>query len=401
MEYLNPATLKLLTYLLYQEDLVYFGVLSDNDRLNFIKDVSKHKLDKAFFFTISFQARNEAKDKIIEMHNSIMSAIATGEDKTNNQSIQETLSKIMDYTPNDPKLTTSEILSLINLRVIDNGLITFPLIVHINKPNIAELYKYLASYMKAFEQNTLISMDNFYSFEKHLMSIPENVFKRPFEEYGKTFTINERLEKLNTKRKEERTINGITHSSRRSDMMKCLRFYELLFYLETNKYINIIECSFDERKSSYMSYQNTDKLPEKYYYLNIKITLNKTPEEIYDISKYWLYYGDIRVNESDAVAYYKENRYPFKAISGKAFKLLCYLVEHHGDKIPIKKAYSALTTEADDRNDKEKAKDYKKKIKDYVKEIKKNLGILKDKNPSADIMVIEDSVILIANPPKK
>ena len=42
--------------------------------------------------------------------------------------------------------------------------------------------------------------------------------------------------------------------------------------------------------------------------------MNKSPEEILDIENYWSTYGDIRVNEKDGVAYYKNNRRPQRRV---------------------------------------------------------------------------------------
>lgn len=258
------------------------------------------------------------------------------------------------------------------------------------------LQDYISKYIDEFENNSLHSIVNYYSFEKHLSVIPY-IFQGYYEKFGKRFTITEKMDTFFSGNQVGKIGENV--KVRRFEKLKnVFRIYEILLYLEKKKYIKLLDCSF----TSY-TYLNFDKVinNEDKYSFNISVLFFKSPAEICDIAGYWSYYGDIKVNKKDGVAYYKNNRYPFKSTKGRAFKLLCFLVKNHGEKIPIDRAYYAIIEDDDLGEIGDKLKYMKKYIKDYVKEIKKNLGISKDKNPSMDIMVIKDLVMMISNPPIK
>jgi len=259
------------------------------------------------------------------------------------------------------------------------------LYINVDKDKLPILEEYLSKYIDNFANQNLQSINNYYSLDKHLYFITL-IFKECYKKFGNCFTIKENFYVYLSNNKFEKDFNSFN-----------FRLYEILLYLEKKEYIKIIDYSFTDRYITSLDKvsNNEDKYP-----FHVKILLKKTPSEFYDIEKYWSYYGDIRVNETDGVAYYKNSRYPFKSTKGKAFKLLCFLVKNHGRKISIKDAYKAVY-ENDSAKENITFKEKKNYIKDYIKEIKKNLGILEDENPSLDIMVIKDSVLLISNPPIK
>ena len=86
-------------------------------------------------------------------------------------------------------------------------------------------------------------------------------------------------------------------------------------------------------------------------------------------------------------------RYQFQATGGKAFKLLCYIIKKQGVEISIEEACVVVSIEH--IADKKK----KNRIKDYLREIREKLKISEDQNPSVNINIINNYLVLISNPP--
>jgi hypothetical protein len=246
-------------------------------------------------------------------------------------------------------------------------------IIELVKPK--ELSDFFTKYLEDFMNDKLKCVWNVYRFDKQ-MSIMQEILEYNFERYGYRFTINSRLEEIDIENKDDIEKRGRILES--LIILNCKELLTINYFNYITKSTNIYEIN---RPAS----------------LNLNITLKKSPAEMFDINKYWIHYGDIRINESDGIAFYKNNKYPFKSTYGKAFKLLCYLVKNHGQKLPIIETFDNIYPE--NKEITVLSKNKKAKIKDYVKEIKKNLKITEDANPSLDIMIIGDSVLLISNPP--
>lgn len=250
-----------------------------------------------------------------------------------------------------------------------------------HKPFVIELIKseklgnFFTKYLAAFLVDELKSYRNVYCYDKQ-MSVMQKILQYYFERYGYSFTIETKLVETDIENKDD--IN------KRERILESIIVLSMKDLLTINYYDYIPICN------ELYDFRNTTSL-------NINVTLNKSPAEMFDIAKYWTCYGDIRINESDGVAFYKNNKYPFKSVYGKAFKLLCCLVKNHGQKLSIIETFDSIYPDMKEIIIQPKEK--KAKIKDYVKEIKKNLKITEDNSPSLDIMIIEDSVLLISNPP--
>ena len=211
----------------------------------------------------------------------------------------------------------------------------------------------IAEYIEKFKTDLMIQDgENYYTYAKHVQKIKE-LFQQAYLDYGKRFLIDS-------------ANYEIEH----------FLLPEVLYALHTENLIRIHsidvmfadECEFD-------------------------VEFIRSPEEIADIYNFWTFYGDIRVNEENGIAYYKNNKYPFKSIKQESFRLLCYLVRKHGQLIEISEIAEYLGI---DHNI--SANVLKSRIKNIISDIKKNLKISEDNNPTLNIMIQGQRVILIANP---
>lgn len=266
----------------------------------------------------------------------------------------------------------------------------------------ASLEKFVDEYIRNFEEDKLDKdLNNYYPLDTLMSIIPTGLLKPYYDKFLKTsFTIDYNLR--------EADFSLISEISKAN-----IRFYELLLYLNNKKYISIHDkFGFVRDMSSPIRRVTREEIRrgDEKYLLLLNINFNKSPMEIYDISKYWLYYGDIRVNETDGIGFYKQNRYPFQHTKGKAFLLLCQLLRNHGKWLSIIDTYNIICPENIEEEtkltrmemEKEKKNEYKtkkNKIKDYVKEIKKHLKINEDEKPSIFITMNDENVMLISNPP--
>jgi hypothetical protein len=238
--------------------------------------------------------------------------------------------------------------------------------------DIEKFKKEVNEYIILFEQDRLVSSENRFSYNKHLELI-EDLFGEQYAQFGKNISIPSVIANPIMKYKQFRVI-------------------ECLLSLERKGYIRINEVYIKKRKWDIEDFDITKKIEEHRTKAIINVSFLRNPAEISDIYKYWIYYGDLRANQQDGVAFYKENKYPFQATKGNAFQVLCYLIKNHGQHIKMEALAEQIDLGIKDK------KVIKSRIKDYVKEIKTNLKISQDTNKTLDIMVVEDSVILIANP---
>lgn len=240
--------------------------------------------------------------------------------------------------------------------------------------NLKTIEAYINKYISAFENNQLRSCNNYYSYEKHF-ELAEEIWGDSFVDFGRNFAIC---------------------SDDETEHSQHLRSIEFLLSLNKLGYININEMYLKNHRIRSTEVYGGTAVRENYIrkLISLNVHFNKSPAEITDIHKYWISYGDLRANEQDGVAHYKNVCYPFKSTTGKAFKLLCFLIKNHGKYIPIIEA----TTFLEESETKLSKQVIKERIKGYIKEIKENLQINKDPKPSLDIKVVGEDIILISNP---
>ena len=368
MQYLNKATLKAIIYMLHNDNKAELSFFNNLRNKNIIIDIHSYGLQDIFSFKINKEYVDSNIDKIKKIYNDI-----SPEDKNAPAISLRKITKILIENSTDIDLK-----DLINISGSTHySFINEALILNLKETQKDKLNAFLDEYILNFEKDSLTAeKHNYYHFG---INISESVkmFTTYYNSYGKRFVIRFPLNE---------NIGYDLNDDK-------LRLVEILFYLSFENFLNINSIKLSKIKNLKI--------------LNINITLNKTPAEIYDIEKYWISYGDIRVNINDGIAYYKNNRYPFKSTKTKAFKLLCYLVENHGNKVPINEAYDAIGPHIEKiRIDptsgvKPRKRSKKDKIKDFIKEIKENLNITHDSKPSISIMVSGEDILLISNPPKK
>jgi hypothetical protein len=378
MFYLDQTTIQVFLYFLFGKTLLPLFYFEKESHINLIQDLEKNDIEDLFYFKLyPFINPGSEIEELYQMENS------NPKEYRNNKKIS-ILEKLKDNS-------TDSIFSVADLAYFADDFVysCYDVIrlfeMYFNKSKSGKIFDFMNSYLFNFRNDELLSDENYYSFNKSY-SIVLNRLKEAYEKYGKIFII-EPLELLQSD-----DIEVYTQFDRKN------RFYDILFYLLIQGYIGI---NFLDFKLFIVSNDSPKGQEHKLNLLRLSVTMHKSPAEISDIEKYWAHYGDIRINEADGVAYYKNNRYPFKSTRGRVFRLLCFLIKNHGNKIPLERAYHAIIEEDDLENvgDKQKPKIMKKYIKDYVKKIKENLKISEDKNPTIDIMVIKDSVMLISNPP--
>ena len=136
---------------------------------------------------------------------------------------------------------------------------------------------FLTKYLTKFKSNRLISQSQTLSFEHHIQLIP-SLLDGYCQRFGLTFNINEYLE----------------YSSIEDRDKASFRFFELFLYLRQQNYLNINKHYFgdirgaDALRLSLLGESKTTSADSqllamgafKYSYINIVVTLNKTPTEI-------------------------------------------------------------------------------------------------------------------------
>jgi hypothetical protein len=238
------------------------------------------------------------------------------------------------------------------------------------------LSDFLHTYISAFETGNLDSLHsgkNYFSYTNHIAQV-RDLWEEEFTESGPQITCSahDAEEKL------------------KSYKMSKLRFYELILSLKKNGYLDIVNCTYLT-----LTFSGQDGFPDYRQCLFITIKFKKSPKEISDIFGYWLYYGDLRLNEKDGLAYYKGNRYPSVGTKGKAFSLLCLLIKNPGTKKLITELFDTIAPGEVALKPQTK----KDRLEDWIKEIKNNLGLTKDKKPSITITTVKNAALLITNPP--
>lgn len=247
-----------------------------------------------------------------------------------------------------------------------------------------KLEAFIASYLDVFESGLCHETGNNYISYKSSMEFLEYLFGASYAKFGARFNITAEMADVDFSPYFSTHPDCDDPWEFQTDFLKRLRLGELLLSLARKKYISILDAVHDDEKNN----------------LCALVHFERSPQEIREIEGYWLAYGGLRVNDQDGVAFYKNHRYPFATSHTLEFRLLCHLIKNHGKKLDIGATYDQLSGSSDTFGDgKATAKLKKARIKDYIKNLRCNLGIADDKNPSVDIMLTGDTVLLIATPP--
>lgn len=369
MDYLNTSTLKIFMYLLLGQSKFCTSFLESIEIKSFINDIINNKLDGLFLFKPNKNYVTENLERYKSVYNDITSNL-NGE--TTEENIY--LKKIFDvFIKNiDGNIKFIDLVKA-PYKIFDN-FVNSSIEIHFNNARKEKLLEFLNLYIDDFENDHLTSLEyNYYSFKKNIEEIIKFLAEYS-SNYGNRFNIILPFHETETERLFE----------------KSFRICESLFYLIIKEFIKVnnidINSTMTRKANKYIVFANA---------FNINLTLNKSIPEIKDILGYWTSYGGIKINEKDGIAYYKNNKYPFRSAKTKTFQLLCYLVKNHGKKIPVTGAYDAIWPEPENVKD-----NYKKQIiKDNIKVIKNNLKISSDIKPTLNFILTGNYIMLISNSP--
>ena len=103
--------------------------------------------------------------------------------------------------------------------------------ITLKESKVEIINEFLANYIQEYEQDKLISSNNYYSFEKTIANI-DQIFNAHYKTYGKRFNVNKDMIKTNE-----------------------LKFYELLLYLNKKGFINLNTCNVSiEKRNDYVPF---------------------------------------------------------------------------------------------------------------------------------------------------
>lgn len=372
MNYLSLTTLKISTYLLFGNNYIELSYFEPWEVNNFFDDICNNKMEEFFLFkprrqfvTLNYVIYKDTYDSIVSKHQ---------KETSKEYSSLEKIFKIF-LKKLDSNIYFKDLKNISYKQFNYYPLLKDSIEIHFNNGRKDKLLKFVGTYTQEFLSNGLFSLEyNYYSFEKNIKKIVQYLDKYSID-FGNRFNITL---PLNDDIKSEKIFD------------KRFRICESLLYLILKKHIEVNSMTISEITT--LKKENFSLIK---YALNINLTLNKTIDEIQDIFRYWTFYGDIRINEKDGIAYYKNYKYPFKSTKTKSFKLLCHLIKNSGKKVPVTEAYASIRPDPDNLSNKEK----KKIIKDNIKIIKRNLKISTDPDPTISIMITGNDLILISNSP--
>lgn len=372
MNYLNPEILEVFIYLLYGKNKsIELRIYPAKRRLNIVRDIYIQVSGSLFYYMVT-NTSNYNKAKIDENLQNLNTDLSY--DDPENIEDYKKVAKMIIEENGSAIFDTMKIDNISYLKnIIDFSLISGALELYFDESEIimSKCFKnQLDSYINNFANDKLIPEDdsNYYNFKNNLYNLCK-IWQQLYVDSGESFNL----------------------CWQDREYEKKIRFYEAILYLLNKGFIKINSSNFVFSKNP----QEKD-LEKTYFSFIVNLTFLKSPQEIYDIHNFWDYsYGDVRVNESKCIAYYKSNKYLFKSANGKAFKLLCFLLKNPGKELSIKEVADEIIPEY--RNDNFTYK--KDKIKNYVKEVKANLRINEDKNPTVEIIIDGENIIMISNPP--
>lgn len=202
-------------------------------------------------------------------------------------------------------------------------------------------------YIELFMEDKLETLENVYSYKKHLEKIDE-LFGQMYEDIGKTIIIPCELED------------------------KKFRVIECFFAMQEQDYVKVNNIIYNEKENN----------------LTLRVTFLMSPKEI---SKGWIIFGDLKVNEALYKAQYKN--YPifdFKHNTDK-FKILCHLIKNPSTMVAVEDLIEITRAEKrvnkyEEKIDKEIATNREKtRMKENINIIKKNLNISSDEERTITI----------------
>ena len=361
MQYLEEITIQSLIYLLFSSESKFdLSSIWYEERINIFVTIHDNSLGDCFFFTL-----NEEKAKQVLNDKDFVQNINNASDKDDTMlALYKNVVRLKEKS-----LNFEEVIKTDNNLSYEIFFVSHMYILNIINSKKEKILSYLRKYIENFRLNSLISETNYCDFERSMNRAYE-IFDILYIKLGSRFNTNKNME----------------IGSKKIQIEKELRFFEIILYLYFKGYININDCNFRKDNNELN--------------LNVNVNFNRKPSEIFDIQDNWYYYGDLKVNERDRIALYKNNNYHFRLTSGGAFKLLCLIIQKPNKEITFKEACSFIDSNFDIKKYDKIPKLYKSSIKGYVKEIKKNLRINEDSDKSVDIIVRDNCIKLIPIPTK-
>jgi hypothetical protein len=372
MNYLKQFTLKIFIYLLFGKNQIELIHFKPNNVGVFVQGICNNKLETLFSieYIKEYIERNLATFE--GLYNEVLSDVK--KQAFGHNFAAKKIYEILLKKSND-EISFEDLLNLAQSKKRYFDDLKYLIEIHLNDLKKNELSNFLKLYIEAFEKNELISLEhNYYSFninKEKVLDFLDGYLKK----FDRAFNVNISLYKDEIEKKYDKNF----------------RISESLLYLVNEKFIKVNNVNLG--KSPEDEYQDEELVNKNV--LTINLTLNKSVTEIKDILGYWIFYGDLRVNEKGGIAFYKNNRYTFRSTKSKNFQLLCYLVKNHGKEIPVTEVYNIIWPESD----KYKEKTKKQAIKDSIQTIKSNLKISLDQRPTISFTFKGNSIMLISNSP--
>ena len=365
MKYLEPTTLQVFIYFLYNDKKIDLLSLSDFERKKLIQDIDNNNLADLFSFTANdvYVINNTAK--LTKVYNNFAPLPQREEVAPALKSIQKIIKFLMESS-NASVISISDLINISSGLYVNYSLINKGFNINIIKSKKKELEKFIyKKYITNYEEDKLDSDKNFYPFEKNL-SITLDIISKYL------------------KIKNEFILSGCPERDLlKIDWDESLRFYDTIFYLLS------IDCM--EIKGAQFFYSNGKR------FLQMNINWEGSIDELKKMVKPFNFdYGDLSFNSHTGIALYKSTQYTFRSGS-KEFKVLLNLMENKGNKVDIYDLYNSIYPEEKDDNNIFIKKRKKESIVLAVAGIKRNLKISSDNPRSIDICINGDSLILKKN----
>lgn len=353
MKYLSNETLQIFLISLYSKNKSPLSIFSPLliseptiERYNIMIDIIENGLEDCFYFDINEEEMSQLTNIIQLNHND------TRYDKnTFGYLIQKAINLKLNSSRLDFKDFVKPQESFPSELILTGHLYN----INLYRNNKKILIEFINKYIKAFREDKLISDTNFYNYELNLKKLLE-ILGKYYNKYGYEFNLSGC---------EERDLVKIS-------IKKELRFYEMIFYLISEKHIKVTDCNLFEMN--------------KKRFLNIRLRLKNPIDEIKLIENSYLNYGDLSINNFNGLARYKTYEYTFRTYS-RAYKVLIELIKCPEKKISIYNIYKSITEENEENK--------KERIAQYVKEIRRKLHIMGDRKKTINIKFIDKNFLIL------
>ena len=262
MQYLNKATLKAILHLLYNKGRIELSYFNNLRNKNIILDINSYELQDVF----SFKVNKEYVDSNIDKIKNIYDGLGSEDSDAIIASLRKITKTLIENSAD------IDIVDLINISSSNYYLlVNEALILNLKENQKEKLMVFLDEYIAEFKKDLLTAQKHkYYSFGKNLSEII-TLFTSYIKDYGKRFIIQVPLN--------EGVRYGVYNPK--------LRLAEILLYMLEKQYIDITTVVISKIK-----YQT-----KKENILNINITLNKTPSEIYNLEKEPVSYSNVSLAE--------------------------------------------------------------------------------------------------------